>query len=336
MKRGARRALVWGMQIGVPAVFLCFLAAAACASSGAPPGGVATGGAPGDGSTPGDDGGSAGSSSGVGSLVGDGGSIPSSGDDGGAGPGNIHATIRDFRFYASGDPSTDPDFENPPYNIDANGNPAQGYSGPWDDHAIVTDQLGADGTPVYAGDPTAGTLTTYGSGQPGDAATQFQAWYHDVPGTNIKVDYPLPIVQNADGSYAYDSEQQGALYVAGDPTQGRGFFPIDDGTPYATPFGNQGKPHNYSFTMEIHTVFSYHGGEYFNFRGDDDVFVYIAGKLVINLGGVHGPEPAQVQVDSLGLTKGQQYPLDFFSAERHVVGSNILFQTTLGLRAPAQ
>ena len=41
-------------------------------------------------------------------------------------------------------------------------------------------------------------------------------------------------------------------------------------------------------------------------------------------------------MDTLGLTKGQQYPLDFFSAERHVVGSNILFQTTLGLRAPAQ
>jgi fibro-slime domain-containing protein len=46
------------------------------------------------------------------------------------------------------------------------------------------------------------------------------------------------------------------------------------------------------------------------------------------------PETAQVQVDSLGLTPGAEYPLDFFSAERHVSGSNILFQTTLALRAP--
>ena len=157
-----------------------------------------------------------------------------------------------------------------------------------------------------------------------------------MPGTNLHVEYPLPVVQNADGSFEYDSEQQGALYDASDPTQGRGFFPIDDGTPYATTFGDQGKPHNYSFTMQIHSVFTYQGGEYFDFRGDDDVYVFIDGKLVIDLGGVHSPETASVDVDSLGLTRGQQYTLDFFSAERHVVGSNILFQTTLALRAPAQ
>ena len=271
----------------------------------------------------------------VGSLVGDAGA--GGGDDGSGGPpANIVAVIRDFRFYAAGDSTTDPDFENPPYDIDQNGNASPGYVGPWDDHAVVANQLGSDGTPSYAGDPTSGTLTTHGNGQTGGAATEFQHWYHDVPGTNLRVAYPLPIVQNADGSFGYDSQKQGALYVPNDPTQGRGFFPIDDGTPYATPFGNQGKPHNYSFTVEIHTVFTYKGGEYFNFRGDDDVYVFIDGKLVINLGGVHGPEPAAVEVDTLGLTKGQQYPLDFFSAERHVVGSNILFQTTLGLRAPAQ
>ncbi|HEX3345024.1 MAG TPA: fibro-slime domain-containing protein, partial [Polyangiaceae bacterium] len=222
------------------------------------------------------------------------------------------------------------------FDIDQNGNASSGYAGPWDDHSIVAPQLGADGTPTYAGDPTMGTLTTHGTGASGSAASQFQSWYHDVAGTNVKVSYPLPIVQNTDGSSGYDSQQQGVLYDPNDASQRRGFFPIDDGTPYATSFGDQGKPHNYSFTVEIHTVFTYRGGEYFNFRGDDDVYVFIDGKLVIDLGGVHGPEPATVNVDTLGLTVGQDYPLDFFSAERHVTGSNILFQTTLGLRAPAQ
>jgi fibro-slime domain-containing protein len=271
------------------------------------------------------------------------GDVGSLGDDGGGGgdgsglaAGNIVATIRDFKFYAANDPTTDPDFENPPFNIGPDGGADPGYAASWDDHAIVAMQLGSDGTPTYAGDPTRGTLTTFGTGATGSAAAEFQNWYHDVAGTNIHVAYPLPIVQNPDGSIQYDSEEQGALYVASDPTQGRGFFPIDDGTPYATAFGDQGKPHNYSFTVEIHTVFTYKGGEYFNFRGDDDVYVFINRQLVINLGGVHSAEPAMVEVDTLGLNVGSDYPLDFFSAERHVTGSNILFQTTLGLRAPPQ
>jgi fibro-slime domain-containing protein len=114
------------------------------------------------------------------------------------------------------------------------------------------------------------------------------------------------------------------------------WFPIDDGTPYATSFGNQGQPHNYSFTTELHTVFVYRGGETFSFSGDDDVFVFINNKLVIDLGGVHLREQATVQLDTLGLTQGQQYPLDLFSAERHTTESNMSFTTTIQLQPVAQ
>jgi len=78
-------------------------------------------------------------------------------------------------------------------------------------------------------------------------------------------------------------------------------------------------------------VFTYNGGETFHFSGDDDVFVYIDNKRGIKLGGIHSREQADVSIDSLGLTKGQTYPLDFFSTERHVTQSNLLITTTLGL-----
>ncbi len=245
----------------------------------------------------------------AGPAFGDGGG---GGDTGAASNGILSATIRDFKLYNAGDPTTDPDFENVP----------PGGNGPWDDREIVAATLGMDGKPVYK-NPTGTTLTTHGK----DA---FDRWYRDVAGTNVTLAYPMPLAPNADGSFSFDSNVTGVPLSASDPR--KNFFPIDDGSPYATAFGNQGDPHNYSFTVELHTTFTYKGGEFFSFRGDDDVFVFVNDQLVINVGGIHEPELADVKIDSLGLTKGQEYRLDFFSAERHKILSNILFTTTLGLR----
>lgn len=236
----------------------------------------------------------------------------------------IVMTIRDFKFWDASDPTTTDDFENPPYDIGQDGRPSQGYRGDWNDTEIVTDTLGPDNKPVYKA--TTKTLTTHGK-------TSFARWFNDVDGGNIAQYFPLVTTTVDGGASEYDSNKSGRPYDATKPNGDKGFFPIDDGTPTATPWGNQGQTHNFSFTGEIHTVFTYRGGEFFNFRGDDDVFVYINKKRVINLGGIHGPKTANVKVDDLGLTIGQDYPLDFFFAERHVSGSNVLFQTTLALRA---
>lgn len=75
-----------------------------------------------DGGAGGDDGGSTGSGGQDGALAGSDGSAST---DGGAGiPGTLAAVIRDFPFYDAGNPTTVPDFENPPYGIDQNGNPS--------------------------------------------------------------------------------------------------------------------------------------------------------------------------------------------------------------------
>ncbi len=248
--------------------------------------------------------------------------------------GELTIVVRDFKFWDANDPQhTNPDFENVPAT-DGSGNPvpANTYWGDWDDRDIVTNTLGSDFKPVYSS-ASGTTLTTHGK-------AAFDQWFNTVDGTNIMKEIPMTLTKQADGTFQYWSE------TAGPPlSPNGGFFPIDDGTPYATPFGNQGEDgngvsHNFSFTVEIHTVFTYTGGEKFTFKGDDDVFVYINNRLVINRGGIHGAEEQTAELDSLKvfgtgetitLTKGNTYPLDFFYAERHVVASDLKITTALGL-----
>ena len=174
-----------------------------------------------------------------------------------------------------------------------------------DDPGIVQPDLGGDGKPVYAGNPT--TPTTNGK-------EAFDQWYRDVVGVNLLLDLPITLTPGPNGISTFDDPE---------------FFPIDDQL-----FGNQGRVHNYHFTYEIHTLFTYQGGEVFTFTGDDDLFTFINGKLAINLGGVHGPETAPIDLDaaagSLGIAVGNEYTLDFFFAERHTSESNFRIDTSIG------
>jgi fibro-slime domain-containing protein len=176
-----------------------------------------------------------------------------------------------------------------------------------DDRGIVLDLLGADQKPVYAGMPTTPTTPS--------GKASFDLWYRDSPGANetTQKDLPLTEVAGSPGLYTYASRQ---------------FFPIDDAL-----FGNEGRLHNYHFTLEAHTAFVYHGGETFSFSGDDDFWVFIANRLAIDLGGLHSEESATIRLDAIanrfGLTVGQTYPLDLFFAERHTIDSDFTVRTTL-------
>jgi len=290
---------------------IALVSAVACSSSNNGPSSFDNGNGNGnDGGSlvPGDDGGSPG-------TFGDGSTPPSGGAS-----GTLTFVVHDFKLYNASDPTTNPDFENVPKK-DQQGNPNPNYLGPWDDKGIVEDTLGSDGAPVYKSGATS-TMTTHGK-------AAFDQWYHDVAGTNVRILVPITLTKNADGTYGYDSQISGVPYDKGNAV--KMFFPIDDGTPYASPFGQQGDLHNYSFTCEVHTTFTYRGGEFLHYRGYDDVWVFIDGKRVIDLGGIHDPETGDVQLDSLGLTKGQTYPLDWFFAERHKGGSNVLMTTSIQL-----
>jgi len=172
------------------------------------------------------------------------------------------------------------------------------------DHGIVQTILGSDGKPVYAG--LSGNPSTHGK-------TYFDQWYNDVTGVNMSsVGSTLTFEKDSSGNYVFSDST---------------FFPLDGQL-----FGNEGNDHNYHFTMELHTTFTYQAEQIFSFTGDDDVWVFINDQLVIDLGGVHTAQSALVDLDDLvGLIEGNVYSFDLFFAERHTTESNFMATTNIDL-----
>lgn len=179
------------------------------------------------------------------------------------------------------------------------------FTGETANRDIVTEDLGADGRPVYSNRDWRSTTNK----------KNFDQWYRDVPGVNQRFAINLPLEEVSPGIWGYENFE---------------FFPIDN-----LGWGNQGFPHNFHFTLEMHMKFIYQGGETFTFVGDDDLWVYINGKLAINLGGTHPMLKESVNLDEvaeyLGIEKGQTYNFDLFFAERKYDHSGFKFETSIDL-----
>lgn len=175
---------------------------------------------------------------------------------------------------------------------------------------MVEPSLDADGKPTYTGSGDLVDASSLTNGLLGDSVsmltkdvdpavdsdTSFRQWFRDVPNVNVSAVFPITLRRDATkGKYVFDDR-------------------------FDTHFTSITKTNkNRHFTWEVALQFTYVEkaiDQTFVFGGNDDMWVYLNGELIADIGGMHSLTSVTVDMKSLGLTDGEMYDLKIFYAER--------------------
>ena len=199
---------------------------------------------------------------------------------------------------------------------------------------LVQPQLGDDKKPVFAdsigmpalkGTPLAVDNWMVEKKLVIQSAATFSQWYNTTPGVNLEFSKELTLVPTPPGSatFGYSSTA---------------FFPLSPSEGFGITPKNNDQHQNFLFTTEVHVLFRYSPAQQFSFSGDDDLWIFVNGKLALDLGSMHGPADGTIDFDAqaadLGITVGNTYAMDIFHAERHTRGSNFKITTNIACFTP--
>lgn len=167
-------------------------------------------------------------------------------------------------------------------------------------------------------------------------------------------------VYDVAGGAIYNSQtnhvttREGTTYVRGNLQAENRFDPIS-----GKYFGNNGNKYlevvdpnqtdithyykntNYNLTLEGHAQFIFYEDDnlFFNFTGDDDVYLYINGVRVLDMGGGHAISKCGIKLNDVkkicGLKDGQVYDFDFYYMERHGTAANFGIDTNIKIVDPS-
>ena len=163
--------------------------------------------------------------------------------------------------------------------------------------------------------------------------SKFNAWFRDVDGENLSEATKILFERIDDGGGS-------SYYVfSSDSLPGGGYYPAD-GRLFGNPPDKATKkpaPHNYHFTAEFAATLTYSAQtpQWMIFGASDDLWVYVNGELVVDLGGFGEARKQYLLIDRLaareGWSEGSQHDIRIFMANRSTSGSYLLLMSNFAL-----
>ena len=157
-------------------------------------------------------------------------------------------------------------------------------------------------------------------------------------------------IQFNNSNVVYDIANKIYIEIETNAPEGDGFFPLDDddvseASDLTAPFGKTDELEGLTSIMQmkcnivrnLYILKDLKEFFHLSLKVIDDVYLFINGKLAMDIGGAHGRLSGNIDLNDedtqtkLGLEEGETYTFDFFYMERHTTASNILIETNMYL-----